>query len=101
MRRREFLKNLLGGTAAAVVGAAVPAGLRSDEMALLEERVELEWRNGQLVVRNFRNESIDVYGAAFWDGEKPHGIHIQVHNVDTGGETIEFWLPPDGYALAR
>ena len=48
LNRRSFLKHLFGGGTAALVGATVPAGLRSDEIALLEERVDFDFHDGTL-----------------------------------------------------
>ena len=94
MRRREFLRNVLGGAAGAVVGAAVPASLRAEEMRLLEERVDLEWVDGQLVVRNLRRETVEVTASqtgrvsADWGTFQPSGLEVRVTNLT--GERLEF-----------
>lgn len=59
MRRREFMGRLLGGAAAALVGAQLPTDLDATEMTMVEERVQYHWRNGALVVTDqARNEIV-------------------------------------------
>ncbi len=89
------MRQLLGGGAAALVGATIPMGLRSDEMALVDERVTYGFKDNVLTVTNLTRHPIEVRATMYTPGVRIDGNAHFMGPDPWGGDAVwAHW--PDG-----